>query len=190
MLLQLYKGLVRPHLEYANQVWAPRHAKDIEQIENVQRRATKLIPGFYDLKYPQRLEKLKLPTLAFRRTRGDMIEVYKMLAEKGGYDQTIPCLFIRSNRSTISHWSHSKQIYHRGSHTNILLNSFTHRVQNTWNNLPEQVVSAKNEDGKETLLAFESALDRHWSDQALLYNYKAKIVKKKWHDGLKPHATK
>ena len=115
-----------------------------------------------------------------------MIEVYKMLAKIGGYDQTLPSLFIRNNRP--SHWSHSKQIYHKGSKNNILLHSFTHRVQNIWNNLPEEVVSATNEDGIETLIAFERELDRHWSDQELLFdNYEAKIVKKKWCAGNKPH---
>ena len=183
---QLFKGLVRPHLEYAQAVWSPQSVTLIDKLEDVQRRATKLIPGFYNMEYSERLKKLKLPTLAYRRVRGDMIEVYKMLAKIGGYDQTLPCLFTMNNRP--SHWSHSKQVYHRGSKKNILLHSFTHRVQNTWNNLPEQVVSATNADGIETLLEFEKELDRHWEDQDLLYdNHKASIVKKKWCAGIKPH---
>ena len=47
--LHLYKVLVRPHIEYGNQVWAPHCINDTETIENVQCRATKLIPGFRDL---------------------------------------------------------------------------------------------------------------------------------------------
>ena len=43
-------------------------------LENVQRRATKKIPGFKNMSYEDRLQKLKLPTLAYRRKRGDMIE--------------------------------------------------------------------------------------------------------------------
>ena len=63
----------------------------------------------------------------------------------------------------------------------MLKYSFSHRVQNVWNNLPEEVVSATNEDGIETLLAFEIALDRHWCDQELLYdNFEAEIVRKKY----------
>ena len=176
---QLFKGLVRPHLEYAQAVWSPQCKTLIRKIEDVQRRATKLIPGFYNMTYPERLKKLKLPTLAFRRARGDMIEVYKMLAKIGGYDQSIPCIFTLNNRP--SHWSHSKQVYHQGSKNNVLKYSFSHRVQNVWNNLPEEVVSATNEDGIETLLAFEIALDRHWCDQELMYNnFEAEIVKKKY----------
>ena len=53
-------------------------------IENVQRRATKQLPGLKNLSYPERLRKLKLPTLTFRRIRGDMIELYKILS--GKYD--------------------------------------------------------------------------------------------------------
>ena len=44
-------------------------------IENIQRRATKLIPGLSDLSYEDRLHRLKLPSLSYRRSRGDMIEV-------------------------------------------------------------------------------------------------------------------
>jgi hypothetical protein len=81
----LYTALVRPHLEYANQVWCPHLKKHIEAIENVQRRASKQIPGLSSLSYEDRLRKLKLPTLAYRRSRGDMIELYKILT--GKYDE-------------------------------------------------------------------------------------------------------
>ena len=75
----LYTALVRPHLEYANQVWCPHLKKHIESIENVQRRASKQIP---QLSYEERLQKIKLPTLAYRRSRGDMTELYKILTGK------------------------------------------------------------------------------------------------------------
>ena len=67
--LMLYKALVRPHLEYANSVWNPYKKKNITALENVQRRATKLIPGLKDMTYEHRLRKLKLPTLAYRSFR-------------------------------------------------------------------------------------------------------------------------
>ena len=85
--LLLYKALVRPHIEYANQVWAPHLKKHIVEIENVQRRAAKLIPGFKNLTYEERLKRLNLPTLAYRRLRGDMIELYKILTLK--YDPSV-----------------------------------------------------------------------------------------------------
>ena len=71
----LFKALVRPHLEYADQIWAPFLKKHITSIESVQRMATKLIPGFRDLEYSKRLLRPGLPTLAYQRMRRDMIEL-------------------------------------------------------------------------------------------------------------------
>jgi hypothetical protein len=75
--LPLYKSMVRSHLDYANSVWAPYKKGIIDQIESVQKRATKQIPALRNLSYKERLQKLKLPTLAYRRIRGDLIEAYK-----------------------------------------------------------------------------------------------------------------
>ena len=68
--LYLHKALVRPHIEYAIQVWAPHLRKDIEAIEDVQCKASKQIPGFKNLTYEERLRELDLPTLCYRRNRG------------------------------------------------------------------------------------------------------------------------
>ena len=76
-LLKLYISLVRPTLEYANAAWTPILRRDQILLENVQRRATKLIPELRDRDYENRLRTLKLPSLYYRRARGDMIEAYK-----------------------------------------------------------------------------------------------------------------
>ena len=68
----LFTTMIRPHLEYAATVWSP-HMKDIQLIENVQRRATKHLPKISKLPYSERLRQLDLPTLRYRRIRGDMI---------------------------------------------------------------------------------------------------------------------
>ena len=75
--LPLYKTMVRSHLDYAVAVWYPYKIKHKIAIENVQRRATKELPGMRDLSYIERLKLLKLPTLAYRRLRGDMIKSIK-----------------------------------------------------------------------------------------------------------------
>ena len=77
MFKQLFKSLVRPHLEYAAPVWSPHEKELIKQLENVQRRATKRVPGVTG-EYPDRLRKLEMPTLAYRRVRGDMIQMFKL----------------------------------------------------------------------------------------------------------------
>ena len=80
----LYKTLVRTHLDYACCISSPYKQKYKDALENIQRRATKQINGISDMSYPDRPRKLKLPTLAYRRIRGDMIEIYKLL--HGQYD--------------------------------------------------------------------------------------------------------
>ena len=83
----LFQALVRPHLEYAAAVWSPYKSSDIENIENVQRRATKLIPSLKNLEYADRLRKLKMPTLKYMRHRGEMIETFKIMS--GIYDKEV-----------------------------------------------------------------------------------------------------
>ena len=83
----VFKSLVRPHIEYANQVWSPYLMKHITALENVQHRETKLIPRYKELDYKESLKTLNLPTLSYRRLRGDMIEIYKILT--GKYDSTV-----------------------------------------------------------------------------------------------------
>ena len=73
----LFKALVRPHLEYCNTVTYPVYEKDAKLLESVQRRAMKMVPGMKNCDYATRLKKLALPSLSYRRKRGDMIEVYK-----------------------------------------------------------------------------------------------------------------
>ena len=77
-MIPLFKSLVRPILEYANVVWSPHLRKHIDNIESVQRNFTKRIIGMKDLDYHERLKILKIPSLEFRRFRGDLIEMYKI----------------------------------------------------------------------------------------------------------------
>ena len=71
-------------LEYCVQVWSPYKQGDIDLIEKVQERATRLVPGLRGKSYEDRLEKLGLIRLVERRFRGDMIETHKIMSDREG----------------------------------------------------------------------------------------------------------
>ena len=78
IMIPLYKSLIRPIIEYANPVWCPYTRNYIDLIEDIQHYFTRCIIGMKDMDYESRLRKLKLPSLEYRRVRGDLIEVYKI----------------------------------------------------------------------------------------------------------------
>ena len=94
MFLTLYKSLVRPHLEYGCCVWAVIYKivkKEAVQLENVQRRATRMIPQIRHLSYSERLKHLGLPSLQYRRLRADTIRSFQNYEQHRhcGQNQTI-----------------------------------------------------------------------------------------------------
>ena len=70
LIVPLYKAIIRHHLEYFIQAWSPYLRKDIDMLDKIQSRATKLIPGLRDLRYEERLKECGLTTLKTRRLRG------------------------------------------------------------------------------------------------------------------------
>ena len=155
----IYKALIRPRIEYASSVWSPVRKPGVEIIERVQRRATKMLPGMADL-YEERLKKLDLPTLVFRRMRGDIIQVYKYFHEL--YDVEHEDILPRSeNINTRGH--HLKLKKNHGKNR-TRRHFFSQRIVNSWNGLPEEVVSTKH------LNAFKSAIDKHWKRHPLKFD--------------------
>ena len=74
--LILYKSLIRSILDYGGSVYYPYTKKNIQLIENVQCRATRILPELKELSYGERLESLKLPTMHYRRKRYDLIQLF------------------------------------------------------------------------------------------------------------------
>ena len=149
----LYKSLVRTHLEYANSVTNPQYECDSVLLENVQRRATKMVPSVAHLDYVERLKELKLPSIKYRRRRGDMIEVFKYTHNI--YTVQPSPLKIESQSTTRGHsYKLEKKRFSRA----IRQNFFTIRTINDWNGLPAEVVEAPN------INTFKNRLDKHWTD--------------------------
>jgi len=154
IFLCLYCSMVRPHLEYASSVWSPMWRKEVTAIERVQRRATRQIPGFSGLTYEERLRKLNLPTLYFRRLRGDMVETFKILTHKYDIDETEFFELDASSRTR----GHDLKLRKYAASTARRLNSYSYRVVNAWNSLPQTIVQAPSTN------SFKNRLDAFWAD--------------------------
>ena len=138
IMIPLYKSLIRPIIEYANPVWCPYTRMYIDLIEDIQHYFTRCIIGMKNVDYESRLRKLKLPSLEYRRVRGDLIEVYKICHHIYDPVTTSPLLtFAHSNTR-----AHNYKLNKPRVNTKQFQHFFSNRVVNIWNNLPPEVVSA------------------------------------------------
>ena len=158
--LILYKSFVRPILEYCNVIWAPHLRKHHKMIEQIQRRATRMIIGFDMLNYHGRLRALDIPTLVYRRKRADIIQVFRIMNK-------IDCIsfddFFEFDRG-ITRGNNKKLIKPRAN-TTLRLHSFSHRVINVWNDLPNRVVMSSS------LNSFKSNLLWFWKDRSFKFEF-------------------
>ena len=159
--------MVRSHLEYADSVWCPYKIEAIRNLEKVQMRATKLVRKIRHLPYIDRLKKLGLPTLKFRRVRGDMIaQVYKIVT--GKYDNACSVVL------TVDHKSVTRGNRYKLCKGQVKYDLrkyfFTNRIIDIWNSLPDDVVSA------ETTNTFKNRLDKWWNNQVMYFDWTAEIT--------------
>ena len=137
IMVPLFKSLIRPILEYANAVWCPYKRMHIDIIEKIQRHYTKRVEGMKDMSYSERLEAMRLPSLEFRRLRGDLIETFKMTHNL--YDPITTSSLLTLSQSNTR--NNSYKLTKPRVKSRKFQSFFTNRIINAWNQLPFSAVN-------------------------------------------------
>ena len=139
-LVQLYQSLVRPHMEYASEVWDPHTQKNRNKLEDIQKFACKIATRRWDLGYQELLELTGIPSLATRRLHLKLCTLYKIVYNLCSFPSGI--LVPRANYSQRT--SHPLQFHQPHAYTNSFQYSFVPHAISMWNSLPWSTVSAQS----------------------------------------------
>jgi hypothetical protein len=154
ILLNTY---IRPVMEYAVQAWSPWLSKDIELMQRIYHRATKLVDGFQHLDYTERLYRLNLFDFIYRRIRGDLILMYRIINTP---DHPLTPLFKRQPHNTSRR--HDQALAIPNSRLNCRRYFFAVRVCFAWNSLPHDIIHSSN------LARFKRNLDEYMHTNTII----------------------
>ncbi|CAF0711550.1 unnamed protein product [Brachionus calyciflorus] len=150
----LYTGLVRPHLEYAVSIWNRPTKANINIIERVQRRATKLVKCLNEKPYQERLLALGLMSLEERRKRGDLIQMFKIINRHEKINKVKGLNLATSLKLNLRRQHDIKLERELCKKATSKYNFLTNRVVSMWNDLPQSVVNSKTVNG------FKAGIDK------------------------------
>ena len=159
--LRLYKALVRPHLEYGNSIWAPHLKRQSVAIERVQRRATRLLPEIKDWEYERRMKFLNLPSLKYRRYRGDLIQTFKIINKVD--DLRCDDFYLFNGHNITRQSDINLQVRHCS--TDMKKFSFSYRTTRYWNALSRETKMAVD------INMFKNLLDKDSNRDILSYEF-------------------
>ena len=142
--MNLYTTYVRPHLEYAVQAWCPWTIGDKEVFENVQKRAVGMVTVIRGRTYEERLAEMGMVTLEVRRTRGDLIQMYRVMS---GKDKVDPFTWFtpaqsREGAMTTRAASGWLNVERKKGSTEVRNNFWAVGVVDSWNSLPDTFKAA------------------------------------------------
>ena len=155
VFLQLYKTYVRPHVEFWVQSWSPWTAANKEVLEEVQKRAIRMVSGLRAVEYEDRLLELGMTTLQEMRHQADMTMVFKVL--NGMEDVNMADWFTMASEAQrlTRTAADPKNVRVKHGRLEIRKNFFTVRVTNEWNKVPGQIKGLRPVD------AFKDAYAKH-----------------------------
>ena len=155
--IKLYKVYVRPHLEYCVQAWSPYQRADMEKLEKVQKRAVNMVAGLRSRNYEEKLKEVGLTSLEDRRSRGDMIQTFRII---NGIDNVEPATWFtmanereREGATSTRHNRDTTRLVEGESRYELRRNFYSQRVPSKWNLLPQATRQ------QSTVLGFKAAFD-------------------------------
>ena len=154
--MKAYKTYIRPNIEYCVQLWNLTYKKDIECLESVQHRISRVPPYLRDLPYEIRIKNMNLESHQERRKRGDAIHAFKILNSNTDINKFYsPDINPRTR-------GHTKRLKHPTARIDIRKHCFSNRSSKIWNKLKKDIVESK------TVIEFKRTYDKMLSSQDIL----------------------